>query len=525
MNKFSKAFILMAIYFISFQISHTQVLDLQSFKLLKVLDCIDNFYVDTVNTEKVVEKAIIEMLEELDPHSSYLNSKEVKEMNEPLQGNFEGIGVSFNILNDTLFIINVIPGGPSEKVGVMAGDRIILIDDVNIAGIGITNSDVFKKLRGTKGTIVKISTKRRGYEALIDFTIVRDKIPIFSIDASYMIDKETGYIKLNRFSQTTSDEIQKSISKLKNEKCKNIILDLTGNGGGYLEEAVALADRFLTAGKLIVYTEGVNSLRKDYSSTSKTDFESGKLVVLIDENSASASEIVAGAIQDWDRGLIVGRRSFGKGLVQRPIPLPDGSMIRLTVARYYTPSGRLIQKAYNKGSKEYEKDLLNRYNHGEFLNKDSIKFTDTLRFNTMLKKRIVYGGGGIMPDLFVPIDTTEITDYYRQLVRKGILNKFVLNYVDTRRVSLLLEYKSFKDYQKKYTPSEIDIQKLINLAESEGLPYNETQFKTSIQQVKLLIKAYIARDLWDSNEFYQIINQNNEVVQKAIEAIRSNELP
>ncbi len=496
-----------------------QIFNEQSFKFSKTLDYINSLYVDTINQQKLVETAIVEMLKELDPHSAYLTAAEVKEMNEPLQGNFEGIGVTFNILNDTIFIISTIPGGPSERIGVQAGDKILKIDSKIVAGIKITNKDVFSKLRGNKGTKVTISVLRRGSKELLDFSITRDKIPIYSIDASYMLDKETGYIKLDRFAQTSGSEFEKAMFKLLSQQMKNLVLDLSDNGGGYLEEAVFLADQFLDKNKLIVYTQGVHSAKQPYYSTSKGLFEKGKLVILIDEGSASASEILSGAIQDWDRGIIVGRRSFGKGLVQRPLMYPDGSMLRLTVARYYTPSGRLIQKPYNKGNDEYEKDLMNRYKKGEMVNKDSIHFPDSLKFRTLIDKRLVYGGGGIMPDIFVPLDTTGYSEYYREIVRKGILNRFVLNYIDQNRKSIQSSYPDFTSYKNNFS-SEAVLESLISYAEKEGVKPNADQIKISKEVLLKTLKAYIARDIWDSTEFFEIYNQGEPLINQALEVIK-----
>ena len=502
----------------------SQLFNEQTFKFSKALDLINTYYVDTVNQDKLVEAAIIKMMQSLDPHSSYLTPKEVKDLNEPLQGNFEGVGISFNIFRDTILIISTILGGPSEKLGIMAGDRIIKIDGKNVASIGITNNDVLSKLRGKKGTKVDVSIKRKGIKELLDFTIVRDKIPIYSIDAAYKIDSDIGYIKLDRFSATTNTEFEQAMKKLQADSTggiKSLILDLADNGGGYLEEAVYLANQFLDDDKLIVYTQGLHNPRMEYKAKAKGLFEKGKLVILIDEGSASASEILAGAIQDWDRGIIVGRRSFGKGLVQRPFYLNDGSMIRLTVARYYTPTGRLIQKPYNNGYEEYEKDLVNRYNNGELNNKDSIHFPDSLKFYTLVDKRPVYGGGGIMPDFFVPIDTSGYSDYYRDMIRKGILNKFVLNYIDNNRHQLKTNYPDFKTYNNNFVISDNILNDLSGFAEKEGLKNNNTQFNFSRNEISRLLKAYIARDLFDTNEFYQIMNQDDPIVKKAIDVIKN----
>jgi carboxyl-terminal processing protease len=485
-------------------------------KFLRAMDIINRFYVDSVNSDKMVEKALVKILEDLDPHSNYLTPEEVKEMNEPLQGNFEGIGVAFNILNDTILIINPVPGGPSERLGIKAGDKIIKINNDKVAGVGITNKGVFERLRGAKGTKVNVSIKRNGELALLDFTITRDKIPIYSLDAAYMVDDKIGYIKLNRFALTTSKEFFFALDSLRKHGLKSLILDLSGNGGGYLDEAITLANQFLTKDKLIVYTEGLNSPRIEYDADSKGEFEKGNVVVLIDESSASASEILSGALQDWDRAVIVGRRSFGKGLVQRPFPLPDGSMLRLTVARYYTPTGRLIQKSYQKGLKEYENDIMNRYKHGEFITADSIHMPDSLVYYTKEKHRKVYGGGGIMPDVFVPLDTANYSDYYRDLVRKGILNQFILNYIDKNRSSLLSAYPNFDLFKDKFTVSDELFAEMLAFAEKEKLAVNQKDLAISGSTIRKLVKAYLARDLWNTSEFYEVYNQDEPTVQKAI---------
>lgn len=485
-------------------------------KFVHAMEVISRFYVDSVNSDKMVEKALVKILEDLDPHSNYLTPEEVKEMNEPLQGNFEGIGVSFNILNDTILIINPVPGGPSEKLGIRAGDKIININKEKVAGIGISNKGVFDRLRGAKGTRVDVSIKRNGERALLEFTITRDKIPIYSLDAAYMVDDKIGYIKLNRFAMTTAKEFLSALDSLKKHGLKSLILDLSGNGGGYLDEAITLANQFLSKDKLIVYTEGLNSPRIEYDADASGEFEKGNVVVLIDESSASASEILSGALQDWDRAVIVGRRSFGKGLVQRPFPLPDGSMLRLTVARYYTPTGRLIQKSYQKGLKEYENDLMNRYKHGEFITADSIRLPDSLVYYTKEKHRKVYGGGGIMPDVFVPLDTANFSDYYRDLVRKGILNQFILNYIDKNRQSLQAGYPDFKLFKDKFIVSDELFGEMVAFAEKEKLQANQKDIAISGPTIRKLIKAYFARDLWNTSEFYEIYNEDETAVQKAI---------
>lgn len=501
---------------------HPQAHFEQTVKFGQVLDWINSYYVDTVDEAELVEDAIIHLLRNLDPHSSYLSKEEVKEMNEPLQGSFEGIGVSFNILDDTIFIISPISGGPSEKVGIQAGDRIIKVDGKNVAGTGITNNDVFALLRGKKGTKVIVSILRRDVKELLDFTIIRDKIPIYSVDAAYKVKGNIGYIKLNRFSMTTMEEFRTALNKLKAEGADKLILDLTGNGGGYLEVAFELADEFLDDSKLIVYTEGVNSPKREYKATSRGMFEKGNLVIMIDEGSASASEIVAGAVQDWDRGIIVGRRSFGKGLVQKPLTLTDQSMIRLTIARYYTPTGRLIQKPYNQMDKdEYDREIFTRYNNGEFVSKDSIHFPDSLKYYTLLKSRVVYGGGGIMPDIFTPIDTTFYSDFYRDIIRKGVLNQFILTYVDENRGSLSSQYTSIDQFISQYTITDKLFQAMVDFAGKEDVKPAGDDLAVSGEQIRNLMKAYIARDLWSTSEFYQVINSSDIKFKKALDAIEN----
>jgi carboxyl-terminal processing protease len=391
-------------------------LDIQ--KLVEVMQIIDLAYVDSVDMDDVVSGAIEKSLRDLDPHSAYIPAEEVEKANEPLEGSFEGIGVSFQVMDDTILVISPTPGGPSEKLGILSGDKIVKIDGVEATGDTINSEWVFKKLRGKKGTIVEVSVYRKGKKDLLDFRIVRDKIPLNSIDASFMADDMIGYVRLNRFSKTSMEEFNEALTRLKAEGMKKLILDLRGNSGGFLNTAVELADEFLSTGRLIVYTEGLHSPRQDFNATTTGGFETGRLVVIIDEASASASEIVAGAVQDWDRGLVIGRRSFGKGLVQRPFNLRDGSVVRLTTARYYTPSGRSIQRPYENGTEEYYDDFSERFEHGEYLHADSIKFPDSLRYTTK-QGRVVFGGGGIMPDVFIPWDSTMFSDYYVEIRRKG----------------------------------------------------------------------------------------------------------
>ncbi|MDL2256662.1 S41 family peptidase [Bacteroidales bacterium OttesenSCG-928-I14] len=498
-------------------------------KVNRAMLAIENLYVDTVNKEKLAEDAIIALLERLDPHSSYLSGEDLREKTEPLQGNFDGIGIQFNTLTDTLYVVQVISGGPSEKVGIMAGDRIITVDDSIIAGVKMKNNDIMKLLRGPKGTVVNIGVKRGNNSNLIPFRITRDKIPIYSIDATYMLDQETGYIKVNRFAQSTYEEFKESVSKLQEQGMQRLILDLQANGGGYMQPAVDMSNEFLKQGNLIVYTEGVNSRRQNLNATYKGKLTKEPLVILVDEYSASASEIFAGAIQDWDRGVIVGRRTFGKGLVQRPIPLGDGSEIHLTVARYYTPSGRSIQKPYEKGNaKSYNQDLLERFKHGEFVNQDSIHFPDSLKYNTLVNKRTVYGGGGIMPDFFVPLDTTKYEELHKVLVSSGTMNKYVLNLIDKNRLSYQKQYPDFKKFESNFSVSDAMLRELIKLYKKEresdnSLPEvkeeDEKKLIADNNLVRIQIKALVARDLWEMNEYYQVMNSENESIQKALEII------
>ncbi len=530
-------------------------------KVNMAMYAIENMYVDKVDENKLAEDAIVSLLEKLDPHSNYLTPEEVKEMNEPLEGNFDGIGVQFNMLTDTLYIIQVIPGGPSEKVGVKAGDRIIMVDDTLIAGVKMPTNSVMKRLKGPKGTNVTIKVLRQGLADLLTFRIVRDKIPVYSLDAHYMLDKETGYIKLSRFAATSHEEFVTALKKLQSQGMKNLIFDFQGNGGGYLKAAIDIADEFLKQNEIIVYTEGVRQKREEAVASSKGLFEKGKLIVLVDESSASASEIVAGAVQDWDRAVIVGRRSFGKGLVQRPIPLPDGSMIRLTTARYYTPTGRCIQKPYEKGNLDsYNKDLIDRYNHGEMMSADSIHFPDSLKYSTLVNHRTVYGGGGIMPDYFVPFDTTRYTAFHRNISAMGLINKMSMNMIDKNRAEYKKKYPTVDKFISDFTISDSVMDELLSWARqekknltakekpaastvksenqeveivdspdfndsgssSEITPKELAEFEKSSPLIRLQIKALIARDLWDMNEYYQIINQENESLRKAKEIIKSD---
>jgi len=514
----------------------------QQRKLTNALTAISNLYVDSINDKKIVESTLTSILKELDPHSSYIPKEEVDRVNEPLEGSFEGVGIQFQMLEDTLLVVQTISGCPAAKVGVLPGDRIIYIGNQLIAGVKMQNSDIMKKLRGPKGTEVTVKILRGGNSELMEFTIVRDKIPIYSVDATYMIGKDIGYIKINNFGSSTVAEFQKAFTALQKKGMKHLILSLQGNGGGYLNAAIALADEFLGHDKLIVYTQGLNQPKTVAEATAVGRFEIGKLIVLVDEYSASASEIVSGALQDWDRAIIVGRRSFGKGLVQRQFPLIDGSMMRLTTARYYTPTGRCIQKSYKDGNEKYQRDLVDRYNNGELLHADSIHFPDSLKYQTLNLKRNVYGGGGIMPDIFVPLDTTRFTDFHRKLVARGIVNKVCVQYIDKNRAELKKKYSTFDKFKKEF---EVD-NDLLNILVSEAdkvkndttqkhmvkvqLKVNtkvekantdSVQFATSKPLIKLQLKALIARDLWEMNEYYQIMDADNESLLKAIQILQT----
>lgn len=494
--------------------------DIEARKLQLALYAISNLYVDSTSQTKLVEDAITGMLENLDPHSTYTNPEETKEMTEPLAGNFDGIGIQFNMLTDTVYVIQVVSGGPSEKVGLMAGDRIVEVNDTVIAGVKMSTPEVMKRLRGPKGSEVHVKVKRGEEPQLLDFTITRGKVPVYSIDAVYMADKETGYIKLNRFAASSTKEFKEALSSLCKKGMTQLILDLQGNGGGYLNVPIELADEFLSRGKIIVYTEGNKQKRQDALSTAAGSFEKGRLVILVDEASASASEILSGAIQDWDRGVIIGRRTFGKGLVQRPLPLPDGSMIRLTVARYYTPTGRCIQKPYEKGKgDEYAHDLISRYNRGELMSADSIHFPDSLKAQTLAKGRTVYGGGGIMPDVFVPIDTTFYSDYHRTLVSKGLVNRVAMNYLDKHREELNKKYKKILTYKEKFIVPESLMDELQAMAEEKKISFKEEEYNRSLPLIQLQIKALIARDLFDMTEYFYIINDANRTYQEALKLI------
>lgn len=482
---------------------------------------ISNLYVDTVDESKLVEDAIRGMLKELDPHSSYTTAKETKAMTEPLQGSFEGIGVQFNMAKDTLLVIQTVSNGPSEKVGILAGDRIVCVDDTTIAGVKMSREEIMRRLRGKKGTKVNLKVLRRGISDMLTFTVVRDKIPVHTIDAVYMIRPEVGYIRISSFGATTYEEFMQAVETLKAQGMKDVIVDLQENGGGYLQSAVQIANEFLQKEDLIVYTEGRTTRRQEFKADGHGKLLDGRVMVLVNEYSASASEILSGAIQDQDRGQIVGRRSFGKGLVQRPIEFPDGSMIRLTVAHYYTPSGRCIQKPYEKGDKEdYEMDIEKRFKHGELYCRDSIHFADSLKYHTLRRKAVVYGGGGIMPDFFVPLDTTQYTMYHRQISAKGVIINTSLKYVDQNRKKLKKEYKTFEEFCDNFELPEEVLQEVFDEAEKAKVKLkDEEERQRSIPMLKIQLKALIARDIWDMSQYYQIINEENHIVRKAVELL------
>ena len=482
---------------------------------------VTNLYVDSVNEDKLVEDGIRGMIEKLDPHSSYLTAKEVKQANEPLQGNFEGIGVQFNMVEDTLLVIQPVTNGPSEKVGIIAGDRIVKVNDTIIAGVKMAKEEIMKRLRGPKGTKVVLGIVRRGIQDTLTFNVVRDKIPVHTIDAAYLVRPKVGYIRIGSFGAATHDEFVESMNKLKKQGMESLILDLQENGGGYLHAAVQIAEEFLQADDLIVYTNGRSVQRAEYKAKGGGLFTKGKVIVLVDSYTASAAEIVSGAIQDHDRGIVVGRRTFGKGLVQRPIELPDGSMIRLTVAHYYTPSGRCIQKPYEKGKqKDYAEDMLHRLKSGELMSADSVHFADSLKYYTLKEHRVVYGGGGIMPNEFVPLDTTKYTRFHRELAAKSLVINANLHYVDQNRKQLLRDYKTFADYRQRFEVPQSVIDGILAEAEKQNIkPKDDEELQRTLPYLRLQLKALIARDLWEMNEYFTIMGETNDVLQRALQLL------
>jgi len=490
-------------------------------KLADVIYYIQQEYVDTVRQKFLVDVGIEEILKHLDPHSAYIPAEELQATNEPLEGNFDGIGVEFHIQQDTIMVVTPIAGGPSDLVGIMPGDRIVKVEGKNVAGIGITNSMVMEKLRGPGETKVKVSVLRRGADKLLEFVITRGKIPIYSVDTSFMVDDSTGYVKVSRFAANTYDEYMEAFRKLRSQGMTRLILDLRQNPGGYLEAATKLADEFLPAGKLIVYTQGKSRPKTTYEAKATGSFETGTLEVLIDEGSASASEILAGALQDWDRATIIGRRSFGKGLVQEQTVLADGSAIRLTIARYYTPTGRCIQKPYSEGTEAYYNELNERIKHGELENADSISFADTVLFKTPAG-RIVHGGGGIMPDVFVPLDTTAISEYFVTISNLGVINQFAYDYVDRNRADFN-KYKDFEEFNRHFHIDKDILHELNSKALKAGVKQTVIdQGEKGDTLVAEQLKAFIARQLWGNDGFYPVLMNTDRTFKKAMEVMQQN---
>lgn len=517
---FLNALLLAAITVFAQQPNKTQT---SAQKLGTTLYLIDNFYVDTVNLDKVVEDAIIAALKELDPHSAYLSKKDLEKANEPLVGSFEGIGVTYQLIRDTITVIGPTPGGPSEKVGILAGDKFVKIDGEDAFGKKVDTEYVQKRLRGKKGTKVTVTVKRGNDKELMDFEIIRDKIPLNSINASFMMENKVGYIKLDRFAQDSDKEFKTAMEKLQAQGMRSLILDLRSNSGGYLNTAIDMVDEFLKADQLIVYTEGLHSKRQEWRSTDKGMYTEGNLVVLIDEGSASASEILSGAVQDHDRGVLIGRRSFGKGLVQRPFNLPDGAAIRLTTARYHTPTGRCIQRPYEKGTEDYYKEMTKRLEHGEYFHADSIHFPDSLKYKTD-KGRIVYGGGGIMPDIFMPADTSFNSKLYTNLIRKGILNKYTVDYAMAQRETIKSQFQEFNKYNQQFQVTDAMIMDIRKQAEKEKITWNEEEYKRSEKYIKLQVKALIARNVWEMQQYYEVTLKEDPTIKKAIEVISNDKM-
>ncbi|MFW5663632.1 MAG: S41 family peptidase [bacterium] len=492
-------------------------------KIGDVLNYIMDSYVDSLDREELTQETIVTLLENLDPHSSYIPASAFREMNDPLMGSFEGIGIEFNMITDTVVVINPVPGGPSESVGIRAGDRIVIVEKDTIAGVEMPTQEVVKKLKGPKGTKVNISVLRPGVDDLMEFTITRDKIPSYSLDIAYMMDDEkTGYIKLGQFSATTHQEFKLALERLNRKGMEQMILDLRGNGGGFLEASIQLADELLSPESLIVYTDGLNRPKTQAYARRNGDFEEQPLIILIDEWSASASEIIAGAVQDHDRGLIIGRRSFGKGLVQEQVQLGDGSALRLTVARYYTPSGRSIQKPYDNGSEEYYADFMQRIMEGELENQDSIKNNDSLRFETS-SGRTVYGGGGITPDIFIPMQTDERTPYFIKMANRGLIYRYAFDYADNHRENLE-KYADAPDFVRNFNVSNDMINEFIAFGKENDVEYIQSEFAPARNLIAAQIKAYIGRNIFGNEGFYPVINQNDPAVDKAMEVFQTGNL-
>lgn len=491
------------------------------FKLQIAEMAISNMYVDSVDEKKLVEDGIRGMLEKLDPHSAYLTAKEVKAADEPLSGGFEGIGVQFNMIDDTLMVIQPVVNGPSEKAGIIAGDRIVTVNDTAIAGVKMSREDIMRRLRGPKGTKVRLGVVRSGITDTLQFTVTRDKIPVKTVDAVYMIRPEVGYIRIGSFGSTTHTEFMEGMRLLRKKGMKSLILDLQENGGGYLQAAVDVANEFLQSGDMIVYTDGLKAPKSEYRAKGNGSFTKGRVVVLVDSYTASAAEIVTGAIQDHDRGTVVGRRTFGKGLVQRPVSLPDGSMIRLTVSHYYTPAGRCIQKPYTKGGgKDYAMDMMNRLKSGELTSADSVHFADSLKYYTLRDHRTVYGGGGIMPDHFVPLDTTRYTKFHRMLAAKNVILNANLRYIDSHRKDFQKAYKSFNTFNASFEIPQSVIDGILKEGERLDIkPKDDEELATTLPYLRLQLKALVARDLWDMSEYFAVTNESSDIVKKAIEIL------
>jgi carboxyl-terminal processing protease len=488
-------------------------------KLTSILRLIETGYVDSVNTAEIIEKTIPEMLKNLDPHTAYIPARNMQEVQEEMRGNFSGIGVQFSIQEDTVRVIEVVSGGPSSKVGILPGDRIVTVDDSLIAGVDVQNETVLNLLRGEKNTTVRVGVVRKGYDEKLEFEITRDDIPLISVDVSYMIDDETGFIKVNRFAESTYDEFMQGMQNLNQSGMEKLIVDLRQNPGGSLSSVLQIVDEFLEKGEAILYTEGLNQPRKTYNASGRNTWKDVKLYVLIDEFSASASEIFAGAMQDNDRGLVIGRRSFGKGLVQEQIPLMDGSALRLTVARFYTPSGRCIQKSYENGNEEYFNDLYSRFSHMEQLSADSIQFNDSLKYQTK-SGRIVYGGGGIMPDIFVPADTSGNSPYFDKIYRKGLIYTFAYNYADNNRETLT-QFQTAEEFDA-YLNKQNLLDEFVEYAREKGVPRDAKGLNQSGKIIHTQLKAYIARNIIGEEGFYPIIRQIDNTLQKAIEISKQN---
>ena len=516
-----RIFLFVTVVMLSFVVKAQQMPE-HIIKLMYAGNIIENFYVDDADSDKITEEGIKAMLKALDPHSTYTDPKETKSLLEQMEGSFGGIGIQFNIVSDTLYVIQTTTNGPSERAGILPGDKIVAVNDTAIAGVKMERADIMTRLRGEKGTAVKVDVVRRGIDRVLNFNLIRDDISTQTVDAAYMIDKNSGYIRITSFGAKTHGEFVAKLDSLKKQGMKNLVLDLSGNGGGYLTAAVGIAGELIDEAKLVVYTEGKKNPRYDYLSRGEGKFRKGNLVVIVDETSASASEILAGAVQDWDRGIIVGRRTFGKGLVQRPFQLPDGSMIRLTIARYYTPTGRCIQKPYDNDSVKYEDDLLNRYNSGEMTSADKIHFPDSLKTYTLRLQRPVYGGGGIMPDYFVPVDTMRYTKYHRALAAKGCIIQTSLHYIDENREKLAAEYPTIDDFEARFEVDDalVEMLRQQGVKDSVKIEGGEEEFQRSLPELKLQLKQLVARDLWDMSDFMKLYNKNNDIFKKAYELVK-----